>query len=730
MRWWEKPMRVMRLDYLTDLVKMKEADLDSLARSKRHDWHANVEWVIGSLGAAPGLGYYVTFDAPGYEKYPPLGDFDLIREYLPYARKYGIRVLAYLNMHWYSFEFAGEHPGWEQITSDGTSYGRKSPLYGSGTTFCINSPWRDWALGMIREAIRTGIDGVFLDGPVIYPGCCYCQHCSEKFRERTGSDIPRVEDWSDPLWKEFVAFRGDSMASFIGDARDVVKGVNPDAVVYLNGGSWRSGNWNLARDMQKLRGFQDINGAEAFFHPGPYDHNLHFAGMTGKYLSAGGKPAMVFIHHALGAWHYLPLPPLEIKLSVAQTASSGANPWFAVFSYSLEGRLHDALEPVGEIYGFLEDGEDCLEGAESAAEVALLASSQVSHFYVSSLRDLYRDAGTGREVDLIADVGTGELAVDWSKRKSICDSICEDTYRGYYLALVRNHIPFDVILDDDLTPDRLRNYRLLIAPNCACLSGAQADAIKGFVEDGGGLVTSFEAGCYDEMGNDRDVSPVWEVVGIGRIAGAMAPRRGEEYLRVVRGHPITEAWRPGALIPRPTFSLKVEGGNGAEPLIDFVEPVGRLYAPLGGDSGVPAVLAGRFGEGRTVYFAFLLGENYSRYKMEDHERLIASSAIWALGGRAQVRTDAPPTVAVEVRLQRDRGRTIVHLVNCSGDMQRPLTRLFPIENISVEVRTELPARRARSLRLGRGIPFGQLSDGSVKFVLPELELYDIVVLEG
>ncbi len=730
MGWWEKPMRVMRLDYLSDLVKIREADLDGLARSKRYDWHINVEWIIGSLGAAPGLGYYVTFDAPGYEKYPLLGDFDLIREYLPCARRYDIRLLAYLNMHWYSFEFAKKHPGWEQVTSDGESYGRKRPLYGGGTTFCINSPWRDWALGMMREAMRTGIDGVFLDGPVVYPGCCYCQHCSERFRERTGSDIPSRENWSDPLWKKFVAFRGDSMASFIKDARDTVKGVNPDAVVYLNGGSWRSEGWKVARDVQKLGKFQDINGAEAFFHPGPYDHNLHFAGMTGKYLSAGGKPGMVFLHHALGAWHYLPLPPLELKLSVAQTASSGANPWFAVFNYSLENRFHDALEPVKEIFGFLENAEDYLEDTESGAEVAVLASSQESHFYVSSLTDIYRDTGTGKEADLVADIGTGELVVDWAKRKSICDSIHDDTYKGYYLALERNHIPFDVILDRDLTLERLKRYGLLIAPNCACLDEVQGDAIRDFVGNGGGLVTSFEAGCYDGTGGGREVSPIWDLVGIKRINGGMTPRSGEEYLKVVGEHPVTDLWAPGTLIPRPTFSLEVERNGEAEPIINFMEPVGKLYSPLGRDSGIPAVLANRFGGGRAIYFAFLLGESYSRYKMEDHERLIASSAVWALGGEAPIRIDAPPTVAIEVRLQKDRGRTVVHIVNCSGDMQRPLTRIFPLKDISVNIGLKLPAQRAYSLRLDSEIALDKLADGRASFVLPELEFYDIVVLEG
>ncbi len=122
LKWHERPVRMMRLDYLDALDRMKNADLDALARTKRDDWNINCEWVVGTPGIAPGLGYLTTFDTPKFEKYPSLGEFDMLRDYLPHARKYGIHVLAYLNMHWFACDFADAHPGWEQIC-----VGRRSP---------------------------------------------------------------------------------------------------------------------------------------------------------------------------------------------------------------------------------------------------------------------------------------------------------------------------------------------------------------------------------------------------------------------------------------------------------------------------------------------------------------------------------------------------------------------------------------------------------------------------
>ena len=223
MRWFEKPVRMMRWDFMGELERLKHINLDELAREKRMRWHINCEWMPGVLGFSPGTGHLTTFRAEGFERYPGFEDFDLLREYLPYARKYGIKLLAYLNMHWYSYEFAEKHPDWEQKTSSGVSYGKVRPLYGDGTTFCVNSPWRDWAFKLIEETMKTGVDGVFLDGPVIYPDCCYCDYCEKKFMQCYGKPIPR-EDWLDDSWRDFLEFRENSMAEFLRELGELLRG--------------------------------------------------------------------------------------------------------------------------------------------------------------------------------------------------------------------------------------------------------------------------------------------------------------------------------------------------------------------------------------------------------------------------------------------------------------------------------------------------------------------------
>ncbi|WP_162001326.1 hypothetical protein, partial [Escherichia coli] len=92
------------------------------------------------------------------------------------------------------------------------------------------------------------------------------------------------------------------------------------------------------------------------------------------------------------------------------------NPWFAVFVPALEHSREEALRGAA-LYGFLERNEGYYLGTRSLAQVGVLVSSQTAHYYCSALAGLYHDLGSGREQDLIADLGQGQARTDWPARK-------------------------------------------------------------------------------------------------------------------------------------------------------------------------------------------------------------------------------------------------------------------------------------------------------------------------
>ncbi|MDI6783000.1 MAG: beta-galactosidase trimerization domain-containing protein [bacterium] len=724
MVWHEQPVRMMRLDYLDDIQQIKQQDLDALAKMKKEQWHINCEWIVATPGIAPGLGYYVTFNTPKYEKYPLLGEFDLIREYLPYAKKYGIHLLAYLNMHWFSYDFAALHPGWEQMMANGIPYGKARPLYGYGTTFCVNSGWRDWAFDLIAETMKTGIEGVFLDGPVIYPDSCYCRACRTKFERVYQTPLPEQQDWFNPTWKNFIEFREQSLADFLRDARTAVKQVHPDGIIFLNAGNWLGGAWRIARDIEKVGAYQDFNGAEAFFHPGTPDPQLFFWSRLAKYLTAAKKPAVVFNHHCLGSWHYIPLPEMEMQLATAQTVANGANPWFAVYNYSLDYDAESAIRPVREINGFLEQNETYYTDTQSAADIAVLLSRQTSTYYLSQLEDIYVDSGTGREEGLVADI-TARKIVDWAKRKSNCDQLVGNSFLGWTTALFRSHIPFDIILDKDIEDINPEKYRVIILPNSACLSEAQIAGLKNYVANGGKLIATYETGRYDERGNLRVPCDLWTLFGIEKIEKVLPPASGEEYLKVKILEPITRSFKVNQFLPRPAYSLFLKPTETNPTPMIYMNPIGNLYHPPQGESAYPAVFITN--NGKVIYFPYLIEETYARLKLADHFNLMVNSIKRACGEQVLLETDAPPTVEIELRKQLNPKRLLIHLVNNTGDMQRPINKIFPVRDMALSLQIAKP-NKIYSLQTNQTIPF-EMKENRVKFTVEYLEVYEVIVIE-
>ncbi len=148
---------------------------------------------------------------------------------------------------------------------------------------------------MISEAMKTGIDGVFLDGPVFFPDSCHCDACKAQFKARYGAEIPKVEDWSDPNWLSFVEFRNQSLARFLADSRAAVKSVNPEGVVSstrevgrrTRGGS-RAGStrWGRSRTSTARRRFSTPARATTPCSRGPRRRSIWSRAASRRWCSA------------------------------------------------------------------------------------------------------------------------------------------------------------------------------------------------------------------------------------------------------------------------------------------------------------------------------------------------------------------------------------------------------------------------------------------------------------
>lgn len=712
--WWQRPVRMMRVDQAPDFSKVKHLDLEALAKGRVEDWGVNCEWVVGTPGFKD-AGHLTTFAAEGYDVFPGFEDFDYLRTYTPIAHKNGLKVISYLNGHFYSYEFAAKHPGWEQMTCRGVAYGRETPLYGSGTTFCVNSPWRDWEFGLIREAMKTGIDGVFLDGPVIYPDSCYCPHCQAKFRAKYGADIP-MEDWENPMWRNFMAFREDSLAEFLRDAQQVVKEIDSNGVIFLNAGNWQPNGWRVARDVLKVEPYQNINGAESFFHygftPSPFESL-----MAGKYLRGGKNPFVVFTHYMNGLWHYLLLPPKELELALIQTAASGGNPWIALFNSALDSRVN-GNEPAKKIFGFMAENEEYFVDTESIADVAVLFSTNTGRFYLSQYEEF--SAGVSQKEENLIRERASQRSQDLSSRKRACEGFLRSSRIGYFNAMTSAHIPFDILLDSSINKEVLSKYKTLIMPDAFCLSAEDAAVIKDFVAGGGNLLASFEAGLYNEIGEPSD--DLLDLLGIEKVDGMFPVTNGENYLHGSEDH---LGFVKGCLIERAPYVLKIKPVADSKAFEQVLEPTDGDYLPLKGLSPYPGLITHSFGSGKVAYFAEAIGPFCEAGLLAPADRMCRM--LNEMTGGFSVEVDAPRTVSVESYKQEGTDRVIIHLVNNTFD-GRPVREFLPVSDLKLKIRSSKKPSKVFALREGQEV-VSSYADGALSIGLPKLESYEVVVVE-
>jgi hypothetical protein len=727
--WWHQPLRLLRYDWVYDIARARDADLHALAHLIRDRFHCNVDGAQATPGIPPaadpeaGMGT-VTFHAPGYRPYPGLEEWDWLRHWIPVAHEHGLRMVPYLNLHWFNYRFGQEHPEWLQRLADGRPYGEVYPLYGNGTTMCVNSHWRDWAFGLVEAVAHTGADGAFLDGPVVFPDCCYCESCRALFRERCGADLPLEMDWDSPLWKEFVAFREDSLAGFVREARAAFRKHTPEGILFCNAGTFRPGAWRVARDIERLQDSQDICLAEAFFHPGRADIPLHFAALTGKYERAGQLPGMVGMHHLYGPYHYVSLNAEEMGLALAQAAAVGAGVYVVTAHDAITTMAEETLAGM-EPLALQERYEDLWVGAESGAEIAVLASSATLHFYVSCLEGIYQEGGPAIEEGLVADLSTRKH-VDWAARKQVSDQLVTLAFDGWFDVLTRHHFQFDVLLDSRVTTDELSRYRLLILPNVACLHDAQIDAIEAYLQQGGALIASFESGAYDERGRRRERWRIGELCGIQRLVGAFTVSKSEEFTVLAAEDEIARGLGKGHLVPRAHYAALVE--SELPPAAVYYETTGGLYRPLRQPSSRPSIVAQR--SPRTVYLAEELGHAYSTLKTPWHEDLLCNAVQFCLDSNPAVTTDGPSTL--EIELWRKPGKLLLHLVNNTGDMRRPIGQRIPLSAFMIRVQCPAEPGKIWTARKGPGREPALAHtwrDGQLEITLPGLDLYDIVVAE-
>lgn len=674
--WWESPFRVFQ----TNLREI-DAGLDvhrHVAEIKRMGADT---WLLNTAGIVSFFPSKLPYQHPS----PWLKDRqsgDLIGDAVAAAHEAGVRVVSRVDFSKLHHDVFEAHPDWFYVSPK-----RQPQIYNGLYSTCPNGAYyQEKSLEIIGEVLaRYEVDGFFFnmftfpeyDYSRTYWGICQCVNCQRCFKADSGLDLPQAIDWQNPAYVEHLAFKRKVLAEVSGRIRDRIR-TKPGVCLLLRQTSDVT--------MHEVNNAVDRPLPLPRFWPG--DVAKQDRG------TEAAKPIVTNVVLFLDIpYRFTAEQPGLVQVYGAQVLAHGVNPWIYVVG-TLDQPDRKNFEAGAAILRFHREHEDLYMGSTLCPLVAVVSSTKSEERY-----------GRERGQELVGDA-----------------------YRGAYRALVEEHIPF-VVVPDTALPEKQRSgelakYRCVVLPNVAALSDAEASAIDAYVRGGGGLVATFESGHFDEAGRRRDKFALQSFGGATAIA-----RRGgmrSAYLRITDRADIP-GFELSQLVMVDGEFLYVDPGKGASSSMTVIPP--SRYGPPEKtywdiETHHPGLINSAFGNGRVAFFPWQIDALFHRHSLPEHSRLLATAVERVSDGGRQIGGRIPPQVEVVLAEQRDRGRTLIHLINYSGCQDRSFHAPIELHDILIRL-NDRKVGKAWSAMLQR--PLDVAHDGAV--VVPVLGWTDVIVCE-
>ena len=607
-----------------------------------------------------------------------------------------MNVIARTDPHAARDEVQQAHPDWIAVTADGRP--RRHWANAALWVTCALGPYNFEFMDRVHREIvsRYRVDGIF-GNRWAGSGDCYCEHCRANFKDATGLELPRTQDAHDRARREYIVWRRARLTQLwkLWDAS--IRAINPEARFIPNGPPDLATAGELApiqfADYQARRGLTP-----------PWSN-----GRRAKELRSvmGRRPIGGIFSVGLEEpyrWKDSVQSDAEIRLWVAEGTANGARPWVTKFS----GVMYDRrwLSIVERIYQWHAGAERYLRNEAPLARVAMVHSEQTATFHAGPPP---RDRAG-------------------------------DHVMGMYHALIEARVPFELVHESQLGPDRLDPFKLLILANTAALSAAQCAAIRAYVDRGGSLLATFESSLYDERGQRRDDFGLADVFGVSFASGPDGPMQNS-YLSLDadpasgRRHPILDGLDDTPRIINGVWRLTVRPRAAFPSPITLIPtypdlPMEDVY-PRVAHTDTREVYLRDLGRSRVVYFPWDIDRTFWEVLSVDHGRLLRNAIAWAANEEPPVQVTGPGILDVSVWRQRE--SMTVHLVNLTNPMMMkgPLRELIPIGPHRVRIRLPDGSRgtKASLLVANAALPPADSTQGTMTVTVPSILDHEVIAID-
>ena len=637
------------------------------------------------------------------------------------ARAAGLAVLASVTVKPLTHEDVAANPAWVARDDKG------EPIaVDTGYAACVNGGFFDAAMAdrieqVVTQAPVDGVLGVGWSG-LGWDKVCYCAACQSGFRAAASADLPLAKDRDAAIFDQWVAWNRAR--------RTEMWRANDRAAGRANGSARWIGLIPTVRTAQIAR-FHDV-AALAAEAPMLFVDNADAARVgrfgelvdDGLYLAglARGKPIVLLTptyHRGVRTFAAASAAPGEARLTILAGLTGGLAP-----AVELPANLTSdvrALSVATPVMNWAAQNGERWGGPLAPARIALVWSPTSAMLY-------------GRER---------------------IQRLSEAPFRGMAKVLRDANLPHEV-WDESRLSAGLGGIDVLILPEVAVMSDAQAKAVREFVRGGGVLIATGVTSLYDPAGRPRRDYALQDVFGVN-IQGEPPARQvtpaKHDYVRLTPEyaartpgpHKAGERAEPGARHPIlkgfDATDLLAYGGVlwpqsvsvDRAVLMTYVppfpsSPIDEVY-PRVERTDVPGLVVGTFGRGRVAYIPADFDRRYGIDPIADHRALLENLLAWATGPAVPLRVVGPAKLVTRLE-QRDDG-LVLHLVNLTGaDNQagavRETTPVGPLQ-VSVALPPGTNPASATLLVAGRRAPM-RIEGGRAMFELDHLAEHELVVL--
>lgn len=695
-QWALQTMRWSQLT-LTELDP-ERVDLESWVR-----YFSDIKSDGVCLSAGGYVAYYPT-EIPFHYRSRAMGGGDPFGLMVDRCRSIGMAVLARTDPHAIHDEAAKAHPEWVQRDRDGRPRPHWS-MDGAWLACMLGSYNFEFMTGVHREiAERYDVQGIFANRWK-NTRICYCESCQAAVEKECGVSLQALGDADSLSFRSYMDWQESRYLRLVDTWQAAVAAIRSEVRFIPNSGMSRGSSSPETPELDMSQLMKRVDLLFADYQGRRADEPIWYSGKCGKIYSgvAEGRPVGGIFSVGLETphrWKDSVQAPAELRTWVAESVANGMRPWWTKFGGTLPDRRW--LDPVGDAYRWLADCEPYLRNEESLARVAVVFTQSVSKARI----------GSAYELDQVGHLD------------------------GTYQALLEARLPFDLVHEGQLTPARLRRYDVVVLPNVVSLTDEACAAIRTYVHEGGGVVSTYATSLFKADGCRRPGFGLGDLFGV-RPSGDPVVGMKNTYLSVEKAaarSALTELEGTGRIIGGvnwlPTELIDASATVPLRRVPPFPDlPMEEVY-PRTEEPGEAAAIFRRVGKGRVVYFPWDIDRTFWEVMQPDHGRILTDAIRWAGGRRPTV--EVIGSGLVDVTAWRQQASITVHLVNLNNPMAlRGVLRTIeplPTQTVSVELPADTRPVRARLLRNGSSVPL-EVTDQRLSAEVPLRAEHEILAVD-